>query len=64
VVLWWGLCLAVGVVAEERDRGLLTWFALAFVLSPLAAAIIIALLPKRLAELRHLELLAALARGQ
>jgi len=46
---------------------MMAWFGVSFFFSPLAAAIIIALLPnpkaERAAELRHLELLDALSRA-
>jgi hypothetical protein len=49
-LLWAGLSLAVGFLANHRGRSGITWFQIALVISPIAAAAILALSPSRRPE--------------
>jgi hypothetical protein len=64
ILLWLVLSGLVGMAAKERERDSMQFFALAFLLSPIVSAAVLALLPnlreERLAQARHVELLDAL----
>jgi hypothetical protein len=57
VVIWLVLAIVIGVAAARRGRSGLGWLVASLVLSPLIAAILLALLPDR----RYEELLHRLA---
>jgi phosphotransferase system glucose/maltose/N-acetylglucosamine-specific IIC component len=57
VVIWLVLAIVIGVAAARRGRSGLGWLVASLILSPLIAAILLALLPDR----RYEELLHRLA---
>jgi len=57
IVIWLVLAIVLGVAAARRGRSGLGWLVASLILSPLIAAIVLALLPDR----RYEELLSRLA---
>jgi hypothetical protein len=57
IIIWLALAIVIGVAAARRGRSGLGWLFLSLVLSPLIAAILLALLPDR----RYEEVLSRLA---
>ena len=45
--LWIVLAVFVGIAADRRGRGSLPWFALALVVSPLLAGVVLLVLPRK-----------------
>jgi hypothetical protein len=57
IIIWLALAIVIGVAAARRGRSGLGWLFLSLILSPLIAAILLALLPDR----RYEEVLSRLA---
>ena len=57
IIIWLVLAIVIGVAAARRGRSGLAWLFLSLILSPLVAAILLALLPDR----RYEEVLGQLA---
>jgi hypothetical protein len=57
IIIWLALSIVIGVAAARRGRSGLSWLFLSLILSPLVAAILLALLPDR----RYEEVLSRLA---
>jgi hypothetical protein len=57
IIIWLALAIVIAVAAARRGRSGLSWLFLSLILSPLVAAIFLALLPDR----RYEELLSRLA---
>jgi hypothetical protein len=57
IIIWLALAIVIGVAAARRGRSGLGWLFLSLTLSPLIAAILLALLPDR----RYEEVLSRLA---
>ena len=46
-VLWFGLCIAVGLLASKRGRSGIGWFLFAFILSPILGFIFVLVLERK-----------------
>jgi len=57
IIIWLALAIVIGVAAARRGRSGLGWLFLSLILSPLIAAMLLALLPDR----RYEEVLSRLA---
>jgi hypothetical protein len=57
IIIWLGLAIVIGIAAARRGRSGLGWLFASLLLSPLIAAILLALLPDR----RYEEVLSRLA---
>ena len=63
-VLWALFALIPAAIASSKGRSPVGWFFIGVVLSPILAAVIVAVLPSpALEERRHAELVAAASRG-
>jgi len=64
LVLWTVLALIPAAIASSKGRSPVGWFFIGVVLSPILAAVIVAVLPSPAVEQRrHAELVAAASRG-
>lgn len=57
IIIWLGLAIVIGIAAARRGRSGLSWLFASLLLSPLIAAILLALLPDR----RYEEVVSRLA---
>ena len=63
VLFWLGLTVLVGVLASSRGRNALGYMLLSLIISPLLAALLLLIIPNKVALARHAELVAAI-RGE